>query len=103
MFSLRVTSITSCALFGDKLMFPVIIIYFAGILVLLLIFSYVFKSKGSIGGVSNNEFVLLYLVNPISSRANAIGITPPAIYFEYINTIPVEFFILSQIAFIFAL
>ena len=70
---------------------------------LVLTFSYVFKSNGSIGGVSNNEFGLLYLVNPISSSASAIGITPPAIYFEYINTIPVEFFMLSQTAFILAL
>ena len=57
--------------------------YFAGILVFVLMVSYVFKSSGSTGGVSNNEVVSLpCFVNPISSSANAIGITPPAIYFE---------------------
>ena len=80
--------------FVVKLLSPVIIIYFAGNLTFSVLI--VSASIGLVGGVLNKDFPP-YFVNPISSRANAIGTPPPSIYCEYIKIIPSEFLIESQI------
>ena len=95
----------SFKLFGDTLLSPVIIIYFAGLNSSSSdCFSFIeTASILFVGGVSNSEFIPSARVKPNSSNASAIGITPPSIYCEYTKTTPVEFIILSQTLLIFPL
>ena len=76
----------SDTLFGEYILSPVIIIYFACLKLVPLYSDFFSKVIESIGSISvsvvfnNGEYdSLLNLVNPISSNANAIGTTPPSI------------------------
>ena len=79
-----VTPFTSKSLLGERPLSPVIMVYRAGIKSLRSDAGFiVLASTISVGLVLNSDFALSpYRVNPISSKANAMGIKPASIYCE---------------------